>query len=223
MEEKLSALRDSLLFFEKKYWSDDCTQIAGVDEAGRGPLAGPVVAAAVMFERKFAECGEASELFDGLTDSKKLSAKKRAKFFSVLMADSNIKIGVGLVDSVTIDEINILQATHKAMALAVADLPAKPDFVLVDGLPVKTFPCESKSIVGGDSKSLSIAAASVIAKVVRDEHMLVLDQTYPDYGFAKHKGYGTQMHVEALFEFGPCPEHRYSFRPVRQAAEMQEL
>lgn len=175
----MSQSQDSLLFFEKKYWSGDCSQIAGVDEAGRGPLAGPVLAAAVMFEREFAECGDASALLEGLTDSKKLSAKKRAKFFSVLMAEPKIKIGVGLVDAETIDEINILQATHKAMALAVADLSEKPDLVLVDGLPVKTFPCESKSIVGGDSKSLSIAAASVIAKVVRDEHLLVLDRSIP--------------------------------------------
>jgi ribonuclease HII len=186
-------------------------------------LAGPVVAAAVIFERNFVECGDASVLLAGLTDSKKLSAKKRAKFFSVLMASPHIQIGVGLVDAETIDEINILQATHKAMALAVADLPVQPDYVLVDGLPVKTFPCESKSIVGGDSKSLSIAAASVIAKVVRDEHMLVLDQTYPRYHFAKHKGYGTQLHIESLFEFGPCPEHRYSFRPVREAEKMHNL
>ena len=182
-----------------------------------------MVAAAVIIDRGYAECGEASLLLDGLTDSKKLSAKKRTKFFSVLMESPHIKIGVGLVDAETIDEMNILQATHKAMALAVDDLPVKPDFVLVDGLPVKTFPCESKSIVGGDSKSLSIAAASVIAKVVRDEHMLVLDQTYPDYGFAKHKGYGTQLHIENLFEFGPCPEHRYSFRPVREAEKMRAL
>ena len=216
-------MQDTLLFFEKKYWIEGHVQIAGVDEAGRGPLAGPVVAAAVVFERTFVECGDASSLLDGLTDSKKLSAKKRAKFFSVLMATPEIKIGVGLVEAETIDEINILQATHKAMALAVADLPEVPDFVIVDGLPVKTFPCESKSIVGGDSKSLSIAAASVIAKVVRDEHMLVLDQTYPGYGFAKHKGYGTQMHIESLFELGPCAEHRYSFRPVREAEAMKQL
>ncbi len=222
-EEKPLSLDQSLLFFEKKYWSENYALIAGVDEAGRGPLAGPVVAAAVILERNFIESGDAAELLDGLTDSKKLSAKKRAKFFSVLMGEPHIKIGVGLVDSETIDEINILQATHNAMALAVADLPVKPDFVLVDGLPVKTFPCESKSIVGGDSKSLSIAAASVIAKVVRDEHMVVLDQKYPQYHFAKHKGYGTQLHVEALFEFGPCPEHRYSFRPVREAEAMSRL
>ena len=197
--------------------------IAGVDEAGRGPLAGPVVAAAVMFEREFAESGDAFTLLDGLTDSKKLSAKKRTKFFSVLMGTPQIKIGVGLVDAETIDEMNILRATHKAMAQAVVDLPSAVDLVLVDGLPVNTFPCDSKAIVKGDSKSLSIAAASVIAKVIRDEHMLLLDQTYPGYGFAKHKGYGTQMHIESLFELGPCPEHRYSFRPVREAEKMKQL
>lgn len=182
-----------------------------------------MVAAAVMFDKAFVESGAATELLKGLTDSKKLSAKKRAKFFSVLMGSEYIKIGVGLVGAETIDEINILQATHKAMALAVADMPVDPEFVLVDGLPVKTFPCESKSIVGGDSKSLSIAAASVIAKVVRDEHLIVLDQTYPEYGFAKHKGYGTHLHIETLFEFGPCPEHRRSFRPVREAEKNHEL
>ncbi len=209
--------QDSLLFFEKKYWAEDFSFIAGVDEAGRGPLAGPVVAAAVILNREFIESNEGRDLFSGLTDSKKLTVKRREKFFNILMASDFVEIGIGIVGVEIIDDVNILNATHIAMADAVADLPVPPDFILVDGLPVKNLPCDSKSIVGGDSKSLSIAAASVIAKVVRDEHMQVLDDQYPGYGFAQHKGYGTQKHIESLFELGPCPEHRRSFRPVQEA------
>jgi ribonuclease HII len=131
-----------------------------------------------------------------------------------------VDIGLGVADVEEIDRINILQATHAAMARAVAGLTAPPDFILVDGLPVGGLPCRSAALVGGDALSLSIAAASVVAKVVRDAQMRRLDEEYPVYGFARHKGYGSQAHIQALYEHGPCPLHRRSFRPVREAEEL---
>jgi len=209
-----------LLTFERQFWSRGFQRVAGVDEAGRGPLAGPVVAAAVVFSREFAECEEFG-LLNGLTDSKKLSPGRREAFFSILERSVHVDIGVGVADVDEIDRLNILGATHVAMHRAVARLPSSPDYVLVDGRDVPGFPCGSTSIVGGDGRSLSIAAASVAAKVVRDRRMQELDQLYPQYRFAAHKGYGTSAHMQALFEYGPCPEHRRSFRPVREAADMR--
>lgn len=194
--------------------------MAGVDEAGRGPLAGPVVAAAVVFSRAFVEAEEFGVL-TGLTDSKQLSESRRDRFFGILTSSPSVETAVGLAEVGEIDRINILRATHLAMARAVRNLPRPPDHVLVDGLPVQGLPVPSTAIVRGDSLSLSIAAASVVAKVVRDRHMRELDAEFPAYGFARHKGYGSRSHIQALFEHGPSPVHRRSFRPVLEAAAIR--
>ena len=183
--------------------------IAGVDEAGRGPLAGPVVAAAVLLPPGYTH--------PVLDDSKKLTSQKRDSLFAELTADSAIVWSYAVVDVGEIDRINILRATHEGMRRAVAGLNTQPEHVLIDGLPVRPFPVEQTALVGGDSLSFSIAAASVIAKVTRDRLMLELDTQFPYYGFAKHKGYGTAAHLAALKAHGPCPFHRRSFLPVRQA------
>lgn len=197
------------LFFEKKLVESGYKYIAGVDEAGRGPLAGPVVAAAVILPEKFS-C-------DQLNDSKKLSPSKREKIYNELMnVDSKVISAFAVIDEVVIDQINILRATHRAMALASSNLSIEPSFVIIDGMPIKDFPFNNESIIKGDSKSLSIAAASVIAKVERDRIMLNYSKEYPEYKFEKHKGYGTKLHLEALKEFGPCKIHRKSFAPVKK-------
>jgi ribonuclease HII len=211
-----------LLEFERQLWTNDIVRVAGVDEAGRGPLAGPVVAAALVFKRAFAE----SAMLPGsplarLTDSKKLTLKQRELFFELLTTNPNISFAVGIADVEEIDAINILQATHVAMQRALDKLTPPPDHVLVDGLPVESLTFPSTAIVKGDSRSLSIAGASVIAKVTRDHMLEAMDVRYPVYGFARHKGYGTQDHMHALLEHGPCPAHRTSFRPVREAAAMR--
>ena len=195
--------------FEKKLITSGHEIIAGVDEAGRGPLAGPVVAAAVILPRNF----ESVEL----DDSKKLSSARREKIYNnITSPQSNVIYAYSVVDEEQIDTINILRATHKAMAQAVLNLSIKPSFVIIDGMPVKDFPLPNDSIVKGDSKSLSIAAASIIAKVERDKLMLKYSKLYPDYKFEKHKGYGTKVHLEALDKFGPCKIHRKSFAPVKK-------
>lgn len=194
-----------LLRHEKRLNSLGHTLIAGVDEAGRGPLAGPVVAGAVILkDYKFTSY---------INDSKKLSAKKREAAFEEITRKAIV--GVGIVDEKVIDKINIYRATLKAMQEALANLKIPPDYVLVDGrmkLPTK---CPIKCIVGGDSKSLSIAAASIVAKVTRDRIMIEYDNLYPQYGFAKHKGYGTKRHVRSLETHGASPIHRFSFQPVK--------
>lgn len=200
-----------MLAFEKEAWSSGLFFIAGVDEAGRGPLAGPVVAAAVVFERETLGDGNA---FSGLTDSKALSEKKRDAFFEQLIDCSFAHTAFAVIEPEEIDSINILQATWKAMALSLSGLDRLPDLALVDGNPVRGLPCDSKNIVKGDAKSLSIAAASIIAKVTRDRIMLELDAKHPEYGFARHKGYGTQAHLEAIRKYGPLPCHRKTFRPI---------
>ena len=198
--------------FEKKLISSGHEIIAGVDEAGRGPLAGPVVAAAVILPKNF----ESVEL----DDSKKLSSARREKIYNnITSPDSNVIYAYSIVDEGLIDKINILRATHKAMAQAVLNLSIKPSFVIIDGMPVKDFLLPNDSIVKGDSKSLSIAAASIIAKVERDKLMLKYSKLYPEYKFEKHKGYGTKAHLEALNKFGPCNIHRKSFAPVKKFLE----
>jgi ribonuclease HII len=182
--------------------------VAGVDEAGRGPLAGPVVAAAVILPDDYA--------IEGLNDSKKLTAKKREHFHATLSVRADIHWGIGQADVAEIDRLNILRATHLAMARAVEALPRKPDHALVDGLPVRGLPVPHTALVAGDTLSLSIAAASIIAKVTRDRLMTALDAEYPQYGFARHKGYGVREHLQALRNHGPCPVHRRSFQPVAQ-------
>jgi ribonuclease HII len=204
-----------MLRYEKEAWESGLFFIAGVDEAGRGPLAGPVVAAAVAFDRKPLENGGA-QAFAGLTDSKALTAKKREQFFEQLQQCEFVRIGCAVIGPDIIDEINILQATWKAMAEAVAQISPLPDFILVDGNSVRGLPCRSKSIVKGDAQSLSIAAASIIAKVTRDRLLVELGVQFPQYGFAQHKGYGTAEHLAAIRRHGPCPHHRKTFRPVSE-------
>jgi ribonuclease HII len=189
--------------------------IAGVDEAGRGPLAGPVVAAAVILPDGYR--------LPGLNDSKQLSAEQRDEFFLTLTNDPLVRFGVGIVEAEWIDRINILQATHRAMAEALRRLPVQPDHVLVDGLPVKSLTIPQTAIVKGDARSFSIAAASVIAKVTRDRLMLALHARYPAYGFDQHKGYPTPEHLAALRAHGPCPEHRRTFGPVREKLVQSEM
>ena len=182
--------------------------IAGIDEAGRGPLAGPVVAAAVILPADFTH--------DVLNDSKQLSERRRERIYAELTARSDIRIAFAIVEPEEIDRINILRATHEAMRRAAKQLA--PDHVLIDGLPVRDFPIPQTALVGGDALSFSIAAASIIAKVTRDRIMVEHHARHPAYGFAKHKGYGTPQHLAALRQHGPCPIHRRSFSPVQQAA-----
>jgi ribonuclease HII len=193
---------------ERKLRALGITTIAGIDEAGRGALAGPVVAAAVILPEKFKH--------RKLNDSKQLLPEKRQEIYQELVGNNVIAWAVGVVDSVEIDTINILRATHKAMHLALAGLAAQPEHVLIDGLPVFPFPLPQTAIIDGDCYSLSIAAASVIAKVTRDTIMRDFCARFPEYCFSQHKGYGTELHLIKLHEHGPCPIHRRSFEPVAQ-------
>jgi ribonuclease HII len=193
---------------ESEILSSGVSRVAGIDEAGRGPLAGPVVAAAIVLPH--------ADAVQGLDDSKKLSTAKREALYQAIITCPGVDWAVGLADCTEIDHLNILRATHLAMARAATGLKAAPAICLIDGLPVPGFPLPSRSIVKGDSLSLSIAAASIIAKVTRDRVMARLDAEYPEYGFASHQGYGTRAHLDALQRHGPCPEHRRSFRPVSQ-------
>ena len=182
--------------------------IAGIDEAGRGPLAGPVVAAAVILPPDFSHAT--------LTDSKKLTASQRERIYGELTTRGDIYWAVSAAEPAEIDRINILRATHQAMRRAAGALAVRPEHVLIDGLPVRPFPIPQTALVKGDALSFSIAAASVIAKVTRDRIMLEMDARYPDYGFARHKGYGTGLHLERLKIHGPSPIHRKTFAPVAQ-------
>jgi ribonuclease HII len=202
--------------FERQLLGDGIIQIAGVDEAGRGPLAGPVVAAAVVFPAELIRRGLPPEL-GGLNDSKQLTAARRDRFFEVLTCHVPVGFSIRQVEAETIDAINIVRATHRAMAEAVAGLGCVPQHVLVDGLPVRSLGVPHTALVGGDARSFSIAAASVLAKVTRDRLMIEYDRHYPGYGFARHKGYGTAEHLEALARLGPCPIHRRSFAPLKPA------
>lgn len=194
--------------FERDLAARGFPRVAGVDEAGRGPLAGPVAAAAVILP-----VGFSCPLLD---DSKKLTKRRREFVYAEITANPALVWAVAMVGPEEIDRINILRATHKAMALAVGSLSETPDIALVDGLPVKGLPIPHEALVKGDGLSLSIAAASVIAKVTRDRFMAKIDSEFPAYGFAKHQGYGTREHLEALRKHGPCRHHRRSFQPVSQ-------
>lgn len=208
--------------YERELLARRCPLIAGVDEAGRGPLAGPVVAAAVMFPAEWIEHGLPRPL-GGLNDSKQLSASERENFFSILTARAEVRYAIAWSDHTVIDEINILQATFRAMNKALTQLSPAPAHVLVDGSQRCSACGEQTPIVGGDAKSYSIAAASVLAKVTRDRMMLEYDQQWPEYGFAEHKGYGTKAHLAALARHGPCPVHRMTFAPIRKEASTAEL
>ena len=188
--------------FENKHFAEGYKLICGVDEAGRGPLAGPVCAAAVILP--------ANIEISGLNDSKKLSDKKRRELFPII-CEKAVAYGIAFADHTEIDEINILQATYLAMERAIAKLSVKPEFALVDGNRAKDFGLPLETIVGGDGRSASIAAASVLAKVTRDDYMLKMAESYPGYGFEVHKGYGTRAHYAALQELGHCPIHRMTF------------
>src|ERR1700745_392642 len=194
--------------YEKKLRFTGVSRIAGIDEAGRGGLAGPVFAAAAILPEKFRH--------RRLNDSKQLASELREQIYCELISNPKIRWTVGGVDSVEIDRINILRASHRAMLLAIEALLEPPDHVLIDGLPVIPFPLPQTAIIDGDCISLSIAAASVIAKVTRDRIMRDFCAQFPQYFFSQHKGYGTELHLLKLHECGLCPIHRRSFEPVAQ-------
>ena len=200
---KEEARLQKMLAEEKKLWEQGFKAVAGVDEAGRGPLAGPVVAAAVIFKPDIH--------INGLNDSKQLSAATRERIFEHIILEAEA-YGIGSASREEIDQLNIHHATLLAMRRALDRLPLLPDFVLVDGFPISQCPFRQKAIKGGDTLSQSIAAASVLAKVTRDKMMTDLHVYYPRYGFDRNKGYGTLEHRRALFDYGPCPAHRRSFR-----------
>ena len=194
-----------LLYYEKELYEQGIELIAGVDEVGRGPLIGPVVAAAVILPKNYK--------LEGLTDSKKLSEKKRDAFYKIIKRDA-IGIGIGIIDEEKIDEVNIYEATKLAMKDAISKLKIKPEHVLIDAMPLD-IDIPTTSIIKGDAKSESIAAASVIAKVTRDSMMYELDKKYPMYGFGNHKGYPTKKHIEAIYEYGLIPGYRKTYSPIK--------
>ena len=203
---KLKAERsrlEEMKAYEKKHSS--FALICGIDEAGRGPFAGPVAAGAVILDLT-----DPDKEILYLNDSKKLSEKKREQLYKEIK-EKAVAIGIGLVDNHEIDEINILQATYKAMRLAISSLPVRPDFILADAVHIPDIDIPQEGIIKGDAKSVSIAAASIVAKVTRDHIMLEYDKLYPEYGFASHKGYGTKAHIEALKKYGPLDIHRKTF------------
>jgi len=194
--ERIEALR----IYENEY--DYCDFICGIDEAGRGPLSGPVVAGAVVLPKG------CKILY--VNDSKKLSEKKRSELFDIIMKEA-ISVGVGIISPARIDEINILQATYEAMREAIQKLTITPDILLNDAVTIPRIDIAQVPIIKGDAKSITIGAASIIAKVTRDRMMIEYAEIFPEYGFEKHKGYGTAAHIQALKEYGPCPIHRRSF------------
>ena len=200
------SLHDNSLFIYDESLRADFPLIAGIDEAGRGPLAGPVVAAAVIMPK--------STVIHGVVDSKLLTEKKREELLMDIIC-SSLDVGVGIIDSPVIDEINILNATKQAMIEAVRDLRFIPDLLLVDALTIPGISIKQKALIKGESKSASIAAASIIAKVTRDRIMKGCDILYPHYNFKKHKGYPTKQHRELIKKYGPCPIHRKTFKGVK--------
>ncbi|AZR72354.1 ribonuclease HII [Anoxybacter fermentans] len=216
LERKLAYIKEleskfeRMLEYEKAYWEQGFYRIAGVDEVGRGPLAGPVVAAAVILKPEFRLLG--------LNDSKQLTEEKREEFYEEILNQA-LAVGIGIVDNRVIDEINILQASFRAMSLALEQLAKKghePDFIFVDGRhPIPGLITFQRPIVGGDEESASIAAASIVAKVTRDRIMVEMAKKYPGYGFERNKGYGSREHLEGLRKLGPSPIHRLSFSQVK--------
>ncbi|MDP6904625.1 MAG: ribonuclease HII [Verrucomicrobiota bacterium] len=199
--------------YERECVSRGISRLGGVDEAGRGPLAGPVVAAAIVMPGSWITEGLPEPLLR-LNDSKKLNEKVREKLFEVIDSDKSIEWGIGVVDAHLIDEINILQATHQAMNDALGKITPPVQHALVDGRQVPSLSVPQTAIVKGDGKSYTIGAASILAKVTRDRLMVEYDQKYPGYDFVGHKGYGTKAHLSAIEELGPCPIHRMSFAPL---------
>lgn len=195
------------LLYEKQEQAKGHFLIAGVDEVGRGPLVGPVVTACVILPENYT--------LDGLTDSKKLSIKKREMYFDIIMKDA-LSVSIGIKDEKVIDDINIYEATKLAMLEAINNSKIKPEHVLIDAMKLEDLTIPSTSIIKGDLKSITIAAASVIAKVTRDRMLIELDKKYPEYGFAKNAGYGTKQHIEAIEKYGIIDEHRKTFKPVSE-------
>lgn len=193
--------------YENELYSKGYKLIGGIDEVGRGPLVGPVVTACVILPEDFA--------LDGLTDSKKLSEKKRDLFYDIIM-EKAISVGIGIMDEDVIDKVNIYEATKLAMYQAVDNMSVKPDYILIDAMKLDKLDVPSTSIIKGDLKSITISAASVIAKVTRDRMMYELDKKYPMYKFAKNKGYPTKDHIEAIVKYGILKEHRKTFKPVTE-------
>lgn len=203
MKEKEEARLIELKKIDKEFFEKGVKYIAGIDEAGRGPLAGPVVVACVVLPE--------NSMIEGVNDSKKISEAKREKLYDTIIQEA-ISYGVGIIYQDEIDEINILQATKKGVTEAIKQMEVKPNIIMVDALNgIDTMGIPYKSIIKGDAKCYSIAAASIIAKVTRDRIMREWDKVYPEYGFASHKGYGTAKHIAAIKEFGPCPIHRKTF------------
>jgi ribonuclease HII len=192
--------------YENQAWAEGCEFIAGIDEVGRGPLAGPVAAAAVILPQGF--------FLPGLNDSKKISAQLRNKL-AVTIKQEAVAWAIGFVFPSRLDQINILNATREAMKAAVQELQARPDLLLIDAVKIPDIHIRQQPIIKGDSLSISIASASVLAKVERDAMMQAYDAIYPGYGFARHKGYATREHLEAITRLGPSPIHRTSFEPVK--------
>ena len=199
-------MSSNLLKYERELYKNNITLIAGVDEAGRGPLVGPVVAAAVILPKNYT--------LEGLNDSKQLSEKKRELFYAILQKEA-ISIGVGIVSAKEIDEINILEASRKAMYMAIENLDVKPEYILSDAMSLNDIDIPSRPIIHGDALSLSIAAASVIAKVTRDHIMYELDKKYPEYHYKKNKGYPTKEHLELIKKYGVTDEYRMTYKPVK--------
>lgn len=196
--------------YEKELWNQGLNYVAGMDEVGRGPLIGPVVTACVILPKNFK--------LEGLTDSKKLTEKTREKFYDYIMEHA-LSIGIGMMDEKIIDEVNIYEATKLAMYQAVENSLIKPEYVLIDAMKLDKLSMPSTSIIKGDAKSISIAAASVIAKVTRDRMMIELDKKYPMYGFKSHKGYPTKKHVEAIEKYGLIDGYRKTFKPISTMLE----
>ncbi len=197
----------NMLSYEQELYKKGIKLIAGTDEVGRGPLVGPVVAAAVILPENY--------FLEGIDDSKKLTEKKREKYFDIINKDA-IAVGIGIVDAKTIDEINILEASRLAMKKAIEDLKVKPEHILSDAMKLDNQNIPYTDIIHGDALSESIAAASVIAKVTRDRMMYELDKEHPEYGFAKHKGYPTKLHLENIKKYGVLDNYRFSYKPVRE-------
>lgn len=200
-----SALESDPLFFERSARTSGFVRVAGLDEAGRGPLAGPVVAAAVILPEGLR--------IEGLTDSKQVAERDRDRLFEVIREQA-VCFGIGIVPERTIDDVNILQATIIAMEHALQQLSPQPDYLLLDALTLPRVPLPQKPLVKGDCRSHSIAAASILAKVTRDRLMMDLHEKFPQYNFRKHKGYGTAEHLALLRRYGPCDAHRKTFQPV---------
>jgi ribonuclease HII len=207
LDTKEKARLKTMMLWETKAKRLGFKCIAGVDEAGRGPLAGPVVAAACVLPQ--------GALIDGIDDSKKLQASERQHIFQHILSLPGIDFGIGIIDAQLIDKVNILQATFQAMLVAISRLSQKPDYLLIDGNKMPKTAIPGEALIKGDSLSQSIAAASIIAKETRDQLMQGFHEQWPEYGFDSHKGYGTKLHLEAIQKLGPCPIHRMTFEPLK--------